>query len=252
MQLISKFNKGIRFLLCAIDIFSKHAWVIPLTDEIGIKITNVFQKVLNEANHKTNIIWVDKGYEFYNRSMKSWLQNNNIEIHSIHNQGKSVVAERFIRTLKNKIYKYMTSISKNVYIDIDNSTYQRTIKIKPLNVKLSMYINFNKENNKKGPKFKVADHVIILKYENNFAKGYVPNWSEEVFVIKKVKDTAPWTFFISDFNREEIFGTFYEKELQKEIKKSLELKKIKRKAINCMLNGMVMISLLTNGFIKKT
>ena len=117
MQLISKFNKGIRFLLCFIDIFSKYAWVIPLKDKKGITITNAFQKILKESNRKPNKIWVDKGSEFYNNSFKKWLKDNDIEMYSINNEGKSVVAERFIRTLKNKIYKYMTSISKNVYID---------------------------------------------------------------------------------------------------------------------------------------
>ena len=130
--------------------------------------------------------------------MKSRLQDNNIEIQSTHNEGKSVVAERFIRTLKNKIYKYMTSISKNVYIDkLDdivneyNNTYHRTIKMKPVDVKDNTYIDFEKEVNDKDPKFKVGDYVRTSKYKNIFAKGYMPNWSEEVFVIKKVKNTVP-------------------------------------------------------------
>ena len=117
MQLISKFNKGFRFLLCVIDIFSKYAWVAPLKDKKGISIVNAFQKILKESKRKPNKLWVDKGDEFYNNSFKKWLKDNDIEIYSIHNEGKSVAAERFIRTLKNKIYKYMTSISKNVYID---------------------------------------------------------------------------------------------------------------------------------------
>ena len=117
MQLIKKFNKGFRFLLCVIDIYSKYAWVIPLKDKKGIKITNAFQTVLKESNRKSNKIWVDKGSEFYNRSMKSWLEKNDIEMYSTHNEGKSVITERIIRTLKNKIYMYMTSITKNVYID---------------------------------------------------------------------------------------------------------------------------------------
>ena len=110
MQLISKFNKGIRFLLCVIDIFSKCAWVIPLKDKKGITIANDFRKILDESNCKANNIWVDKGSEFCNRSMKSWLEKNAVEMYSTHNEGKFVVAERFISTLKNKIYKYMTSI----------------------------------------------------------------------------------------------------------------------------------------------
>ena len=119
----------------------------------------------------------------------------------IHNKGKSVVAERFIRTLKIKIYKYMTSISKNVYIDeLDDivneyNTYHRTIKVKPVEVKDNTYIDFKKEVSDKDPKFKVGDHVRISKYKNIFAKGYTPNWSEEVFVIKKVKNTVPWTCY---------------------------------------------------------
>ena len=117
MKLISKFNKGFRFLLCVIDIFSKYAWVIPLKDKKGISITDTFQKISKESNGKSINIWTDKGSEFYNRSIKSWLEKNAIEMYSIQNEAKSVVAERFIGTLKNKIYKYMTSISKNVYTD---------------------------------------------------------------------------------------------------------------------------------------
>ena len=114
----------------------------------------------------------------------------------------------------------MTSISKNVYIDelddiVDeyNDTYCRTIKTKPVNVKDDTYIDFKKEVNDKDPKFKVGDHVRISKYKNLFAKGYIPNWSEEVFVVSKIKNTVPWTYVINDLNGEEIIGTFYEKEL---------------------------------------
>ena len=112
MQLISKFNKGFRFLLCVIDIFSKYTWVVPLKEKKGISIADVFQKILDKLGRKPNKIWVNKGSEFYDNSFKKWLQDNNIEMYSIHNEGKSVVAERFIRTLKNKTYKYMTAISK--------------------------------------------------------------------------------------------------------------------------------------------
>ena len=143
-------------------------------------------------------------------------------MYSTHNEGKSLVAERFIRTLKGKIYKYMTSISKNVYIDkladiVDeyNNTYHTTVKMKFIDVNDNTYINTDKEINNKDPKFKVSDHVRISKYKNIFAKGYMPNWSEEVFIIKNVKNTVSWTYVINDLNGEEIIGTFYEKELQK-------------------------------------
>ena len=103
MQLISKFNKGFKFLLCVIDIYSKYTWVVPLKDKNGVSIVNAFQNILKKSNRKPKEIWVDKGGEFYNRSMKSWLGNKNIEMYSTHNERKSVIAERFIRTIKNKI-----------------------------------------------------------------------------------------------------------------------------------------------------
>ena len=103
MQLISKFYKEIRFLLCVSDIYSKYAWAIPLKDKEGVTIVNAFQKILDDSKRKPNEIWIDKGSEFYNRLMKSWLEKNDIEMYSTHNEGKSVVAERFIRFLKTKI-----------------------------------------------------------------------------------------------------------------------------------------------------
>ena len=148
---------------------------------------------MKESDRKPNKIWVNKGSEFYHNSFKKWLKDNDIEMYSIYNEGKSVVAERFIRTLKTKIYKYMTSISKNVYIDklddiVDeyNNTYHKTIKMKPLDVKDNTYIDSKNEVNNKDPKFKVGDQVRISEYKNIFAKEYTPNWFEEVFVIIKI------------------------------------------------------------------
>ena len=194
MQLLSKYNKGIRFLLCVIDIFSKYAWVVPLKEKKGISIVKAFQSILKQSNRKPNKIWVDKGSEFYNAYFKKWLRDNNIVVYSTHNEGKSVVAERFIKTLKSKIFKYITSISKNVYIDklndiVDeyNNTYHTSIKMKPADVKDNTYINADKEINNKDPKFKVGDRVRISKYKKNFAKEYMPNWSEEVSILKKLK-----------------------------------------------------------------
>ena len=103
MQLISKFDKGFRFLLCVIGIIIKYARIIPLKDKRGMSIINSFQKVIDKSRLKPNKIWVDKGSKFYNSSFKKWLKDNDIEMYSIHNEGKSVVAERFVRTLKTKI-----------------------------------------------------------------------------------------------------------------------------------------------------
>ena len=154
------------------------AWVVPLKDKKGTTINNAFQKILIESNRKPNKIWVDKGSEFYNSFVKKWLQDNGIEMYSIHNAGKSVVAEGLIRTLKTKIYKYLTSISKNVYInklnDIVheyNNTYHRTIKMKPVDGKDNTYIDSMKFHcNDKDPRFKVGDHVKISKYKTFLLK----------------------------------------------------------------------------------
>ena len=152
MQLISKFHKGFRFLLCAIDIFSNYAWVAPLKDKKGDSIVDTFQKILDDLNRKPKKIWGYKGNEFYNNSFKKWLKDNDIEMYSVNNERKYVVGERFIRTLKTKMYKYMTSLSKNVYIDkLDdivgkyNNTYHRKIKIKPSDVKDHNVLIFKKK-----------------------------------------------------------------------------------------------------------
>ena len=176
MQLISKYNKGIQFLLCVIDIFSKYVWVIPLKGKTCITITNAFQEMLDntkrhKANmpvHKPNKTRVDKGSEFYNSSMKSWFPDNKMKNYSTSNERKSVLAERFIRTLKNELYKHMTAVSKNVYINkLDNivnrydNTYYTTLTMNPIDVKPNSYIDFHVEQNDKKPKFKFGDHVRI-------------------------------------------------------------------------------------------
>ena len=179
---LHKFNKRICFLLCVIDIFRENACVVPVKDKKHIAIANAFQKVLDESNRKPSKTWISKGGKFCRRLMKSCLEKNTIEMYLIHNEGKSVVAENFIRTLKNKTYTRLTSILKNVYIDkLDgivskyDITYHRTIKMKPVDVKPSIYIDFNRENDIEGPKFKICGNARISKYKNIFAKDYVSN-----------------------------------------------------------------------------
>ena len=196
MQSLSRKNKGIKYLLCVIDLYSKYAFVIPLKDKKGISIVNVFEK---------------------------WLSDNDINMYSTYNEGKSVVAERFIRTLKNKLYKHMTATGKNVYYDVlddvvnkYNNTNHSTIKMKPIDVKNNKRVYID-EHNEKDSKFKVGDRVRISRYKNIFAKGYAPNWSSEIFIVDKINDTVPYTYNLKDLNDEEIIGSFYDKELQKSI-----------------------------------
>ena len=167
--------------------------VVPLKDKRGISIVNAFQKIISKKR-KPNKICFDQGGEFYNKIFKRFLKINNIEMYSTYNEGKSIVDERFIRTLKNKIFKHMTTVSKNVYFDVlddnvnkYNNTVHRTMNTKQIDVTSDSYAECNEDSNVTKPKFKVGDHVRISKYKNIFAKGYTQNWSE-VFLVSKIKD----------------------------------------------------------------
>ena len=144
-------------------------------------------------------------------------------MYSTFNEGKSVVAERYIRPLKNKLYKHMTATGKNVYYDVlddvyneYNNTKHNTIKMKPIDIgdNKRVYID---EHNEKDSRFKVGDRVRISIFKNIFAKGYAPNWSTETFIINNVNDTVSYTYNLKDLNGEEIIGSFYDRELRKSI-----------------------------------
>ena len=223
MQSLSRKNKGIKYLLCVIDLYSKYAFVILLKDKKRISVTNGFNKIIKQSNRKPNKIWVDQGGEFYNNVFKKWLSDNDIIMHSTYNEGKSVVAERFIRTLKSKLYKHMTVIGKNVYYDVlddvvnkYNNTKHSTIKMKPIDVGNNKRVYID-EHNKKRSIFKVGDRVRISKFKIIFAKGNTPNRSSEIFIVDKVNDTVPYTYNLKDLNDEEILDSFYDRELQKTI-----------------------------------
>ena len=156
-------------------------------------------------------------------------------MYSTHNEGKSVVAERFVRTLKNKICKHMTAISKNLYFDVLDdvvdeytNTYHKILKMKPVDVRDDSFAEHNGKSNEKDPKFKVGDHVRISKLKDVFAKEYTLNYSEEIFIIKKIKNTVPWTYVISDLNGEG--EVFMKKNCKKTNQKEFSIEKvIKRK-----------------------
>ena len=166
MQALSRKSKGIEYLKY---LYSKYAFVIPLKDKKGVSIVSVFNKIIKQSNRKPNKIWVDQGGEFYNNVFKKWLSDNDIIMYSTYNEGKSVLAERFIRTLKNKLYKHMAATGKNVYYDVldnvvnkYNNTKHSTIKVKPIDVR----DNDNKrvyfdEHNEKDSRFKVGDKTKL-------------------------------------------------------------------------------------------
>ena len=219
-------NKGFRFLLCVVDIFSKYARVIPLKDKKGRSIVNALQIILKKSNCKANKIWVDKGSEFCNSSFKKWLKDN-IEMYSTNNEGKSVIAERFIRTLKNKIYKYMTSISKNVYIDkLDdivkkyNNTSHTSIKMKPVDVKDNTYIGFKKEVNDKNHKF--GDHVKISNTKIFLLKSICQIGQKKYLLIRKLKILDHGHMFFMTLLVKKLLVPFMKMNCKRLIKKSLE------------------------------
>ena len=141
-------------------------------------------------------------------------------MYSTFDEGKSVVAERFIRTLKNKLYKHMTATGKNVYYDaLDdvvneyNNTKHKIIKMKQKDVKNDNNRVYIDEHNKKSARDNVGDRVRISKFKNIFSKGYTPNWSREIFFVNKINDTVPYTYNLKDLNDEEIIDSFYDREL---------------------------------------
>ena len=216
-------------MICFLD-------MLGLLDKTGVSIVNGLQSILNESKRKPNKIWVDHGSEFCNNVFKKFLKENDIEMYSKNNEGKSVVSERFIKTLKLKFIKNLTAVGKNVYfnvlddiVDKYNNTYHSSIKMKLKDVTDDSFVECNEGSNKKDPKFKIGDHVRISKYTNIFAKGYAPNWSEEILLLKKIKNTVSWTYVINDLNGEEILGSFYKKELQKTHQKEFRIEKVIKK-----------------------
>ena len=209
---------GTKFLLCFIDIYSECAWVEPLHDKSGSSVEKAFEKIFHERVPKK--IWADRGREFYNNTVKDFFERKGIELYSTFNEDKSVVTERFIRTLKEKLYWLMTARGTGKYltffpevVEKYNDTVHSRTKQKPSEVKEGSVNYETKENlteNLTVSKFKPGDIVRITKYKNIFKKGFTPNWTKELFKVKERHDTNPWTYSIEDLKGEPIFGTFYE------------------------------------------
>ena len=243
MQAFTKFNRGVKYLLAIIDVFSKYGWLIPLKGKTGKSVTSALKTIFKER--KLVKMWVDKGKEFYNKDVKDL-----ITLYSTKKEEKASVVERWIRTMKEKMYKYFTANSTNVYIDMlldlakeYNNTRHSSIKMTPVQAikkenKLTVRRNLYPEHleiHEINPKFSVGDKVRISKKKKTFEKGYTTRWTEEIFTIVKVKRTSPVTYKIADLNREEIQGTFYEPELQKTSQETFRIEKVikrgKRKSL---------------------
>ena len=226
MQKFAKLNKGYRYLLTCIDIFSKYSWVIPLKDKRGITIKNALQKIFKQR--KPKFLWTDRGTEFYNKQVQDLLNENNIKLYSTNNSEiKSAVIERFNRTFKNMMYKKFTENNNTIFYNIldelvnnYNNKYHSTIKMTPIEGSKKVNENkikniYNFEKTKKPGKFKIGDRVRLSLEKNIFEKSYETNWTEEIFEIYDIKYSNVPYYYLKDLNNEKLDGTFYEQELQK-------------------------------------
>ena len=227
MQSVSKQNKGFKYLLTVIDLFSKFAHTIPLKSKNADVMIEAFKKLFK--TRKPAKLWTDQGSEFINRNFKKFLEQNNIELYHVFNEGKANVIERFNRTLGEMIQKHMTTNQTTEYIDVlqkilqeYNNRYHTSIKMTPFQatnpenksiVLNNLYSKIQSLSSK--PTLNVGDRVRIQKYKNIFEKGYTPKWTKEIFVVNKVNKTNPITYKIKALSEEPILGSFYAEELQK-------------------------------------
>ena len=223
MKVLSKDNDGVNFLLLVIDTFSKYGWIVPLKNKKGKTVAEALKNIFEER--KPEKLWTDKGTEFYNKDVKKL-----IEIYSTENEEKSSIVERWIRTMKEKMWKYFTDNNTYNYMNVlpdlvkdYNNTVHSSIKMTPIEAskkknELTVWRNLYPDQYKiydLTPKFSVGDKVRITKKKKVFEKGYTTKWTEEIFTIKEIQNTNPITYKLQDLNKKEIKGTFYEPELQK-------------------------------------
>lgn len=234
-------NKGYKYLLIVIDTFSKYAWIKKLKNKTGPEVTNAMQQILKEnPNRCPRNIQSDHGKEFYNSHFDTLMKQHNINHYSTFTKLKASIVERFNRTFLNKLWQqfslqgsheWLTHFEK--ILDTYNRTKHRTIKMRPIDVNAknqksllrTVYKKQKKSQQLKQhrPKFRVNDYVRISKFKNIFEKGYTPNWTTEIFRVKKILPTKPITYHLSDLNDSEIRGCFYEHELQKTQNKDIYL-----------------------------
>ncbi len=243
MGALAKFNKGYKYLLTVIDIFSKYGWIVPLKNKTGKSVAKAFTSIFQQGRVPTRL-WTDKGKEFYNDIVKKLLKKHNILLYSTENEEKSSVVERWNRTMKRNMWKYFTANNTHVYINVlqqlvdhYNNKRHRSINTTPNEASLpknytktfnSLYATPHIANQKRA-KFNVGDAVRLIKKKKTFEKGYTTNWTEEVFTISEVQSTQPWTYKVVDKNNDKVHGSFYEEELQKTKQTVYRIEKVLRR-----------------------
>ena len=239
MQALSKENEGYKFLLLVIDTFSKYGWIVPLKDKKGETIVKALKEIFKESGRRPDKLWTDKGREFFNKDVRDL-----VYLYATENEEKSSIAERWIRTMKEKMFKYFTDNNTYNYIDAlpelvedYNNTVHSSTKLTPTDAskeenELKVWRNLYPDRYKTSrlnPKFSVGDEVRITKKKKVFEKGYTTRWTEEIFTIKEIRETNPITYKLEDLQGEEIEGTFYEPELQKTEQQIYRIEKIIKK-----------------------
>ena len=227
---LSRHNAGYKYLLTCIDVLTKFAWAIPLKDKTGKSLVLALDKIIKNSKREPYHIQTDKGTEFTNRTFQSFLRQKDILFYTTENTTKACVVERFNRTLKEKMWKYFTHRNTLKYISVHdsllkayNNSYHRSIKTKPSlvnkdnegDVWKTLYESKTKSSSVKSSKYNVGDRVRISKAKQIFEKGYLPNWTEEVFNVKQAKKRDVPVYDLIDDQGETVLGTFYEQELQK-------------------------------------
>ena len=236
-------NKGYKYLLTVIDVYSKYGWIVQLKTKTGKEVAQAFRRLFR--NGHPSRFWTDKCMEFYNRQLKGVLEANDVMLYSTENEDKSSVVERWNRTMKNIVWKYFTANSTQKYIDVlpsvvdkYNSIYHRSIKLTPSDARYpsnyqhvynALHGNVRKSTS---PKFHVGDKVRITRKKGTFEKGFTPNWTEELFTISSVKATNPTTYTIKDQLGEPVRGSFYEQELQLSVQEIFRIERVLRKKKN--------------------
>lgn len=221
-------NRNMKYILTVINIFSKKAYACALKNKTAQEVTKAMQSILDSLNHPIRNLHVDNGKEFYNALMKKMLCQRNVNMYSTFTTKKAAIVERFNRTLKNKMWKEFSLNGSFKWIHIlqplvsdYNNTIHRTIKLKPNDVNkrneqflLNTMYGRRRVGKVSKPKFKIGDKVRMSKYKHIFAKGYTPNWTTEIFQIRKIQKTNPITYLLSDLNGIDINGSVYTEELQ--------------------------------------
>ena len=230
MTSLARYNSGYKYLLTCIDVLSKYAWTVPIKNKTGLALIDAFKQIL-KCGRRPHLLQTDKGTEFLNRNFQNLLKKEKIRFFTTQNETKASVVERFNRTLKTKMWKYFTATNTHAYLktlpkllSAYNHSYHRSIKTTPASVNIhnadevwrTLYDGGGPSQIKF--KFKVGDAVRISVATRPFRKGYLPNWTAELFTVSAKLRRYPPVYRLKDYDGEELDGTFYEQELQRVVK----------------------------------